>query len=133
MMYGNLNQKKRKMMTTINHRIKFLRKNIRRNFIHLFNLYLITFLLGTIIFVFCKKEENLKVESIKTNNGWGYAILNNDKIIIKQTIVPAVSQHKCFQSEKEALAVGQLVVHKLKSDLAPTITKRDLVSLKIKI
>jgi uncharacterized protein YehS (DUF1456 family) len=133
MMYGNLNQKKRKMMTTINHRIKFLRKNIRRNFIHLFNLYLITFLLGTIIFVFCKKEENLKVESIKTNNGWGYAILNNDKIIIKQTIVPAVSQHKSFQSEKEALAVGQLVVHKLKSDLAPTITKRDLVSLKIKI
>jgi hypothetical protein len=120
-------------MTTINTKIKFLRKNIRRNLIHLFNLYLIIFILGTIIFVFCKKEDNLKVVSIKIKNGWGYTIQKNDKIFIRQTIVPAVSSHKCFQSEKEALAVGQLVVQKLKSNLAPTITKGDLVSLKIKM
>jgi hypothetical protein len=132
-MYGNLSQLKNKTMTTINTKIKFLRKNIRRNLIHLFNLYLIIFILGTIIFVFCKKEDNLKVVSIKIKNGWGYTILSNNKIIIKQTIVPAVSQYKCFQSEKEALAVGQLVAQKLKSNLAPTITKGDLVSLKIKM
>jgi hypothetical protein len=132
-MYGNLNQKKRKMMTTINRNIKLFRKKFRRSFIHLFNLYLIIFLLGTIIFVFCKKEDNLKVESIKTPNGWGYTILKNDKIIIKQTIVPVVSQHKSFQTKKEALAVGQLVLQKLNSNLSPTITKKDLVSLKIKM
>jgi len=132
-MYGNLNQKKRKMTTTINRNIKLFRKKFRRSFIHLFNLYLIIFLLGTIIFVFCKKEDNLKVESIKTPNGWGYTILKNDKIIIKQTIVPVVSQHKSFQTKKEALAVGKLVLQKLNSNLSPTITKKDLVSLKIKM
>jgi hypothetical protein len=120
-------------MTTINSKIKFFRTKIRKNFSFIFNLYLITFLLGTIIFVFCKKEENLKVKSIKVNNGWGYTISNDDKIIIKQTIVPVVSRCESFQTENEALAVGQLVMNKLESNLAPTITKNDLILLKIKM
>lgn len=132
-MYGNLSQLKNKTMTTINSKIKFFRVKIRKNFSFIFNLYLITFLLGTIIFVFCKKEENLKVKSIKVNSGWGYTISNNDKIIIKQTIVPVVSQYKSFQTENEALSVGELVMNKLESNLAPTITKKDLILLKIKM
>ena len=132
-MYGNLSQLKNKTMTTIKSKIRFFRTQIRKNFSSIFNLYLITFLLGTIIFVFCKKEENLKVKSIKVNSGWGYTISNNDKIIIKQTIVPVVSQYKSFQTENEALSVGQLVMNKLESNLAPTITKNDLILLKIKI
>lgn len=131
-MYGNLSQLKNKTMTTINSKIKFFRVKIRKNFSYIFNLYLITFFLGTIIFVFCKKEENLKVKSIKVNSGWGYTITNNDKIIIKQTIVPVVSQYKSFQTENEALSVGQLVMNKLESNLPPTVTKKDLILLKIK-
>lgn len=120
-------------MTTINTKAKFFRKKIRKNFNPLFNIYLIIFLTGTFIFVFRKKEDNFKVESIKIINGWGYTISNNNKLIIKQTIIPVVSQQKSFQTEKEALAVGHLVIHKLESNLSPTITKKDLISLKIKI
>ena len=131
-MYGNLSQLKNKTMTTINSKIKFFRIKIRKNFSFIFNLYLITFLLGTIIFVFCKKEGNLKLKSIKVNSGWGYTISNNDKIIIKQTIVPVVSRCESFHTENEALSVGQLVMNKLDSNLPPTVTKKDLILLKIK-
>jgi hypothetical protein len=73
------------------------------------------------------------VQSIKIANGWGYSISNNRKTIIKQTIIPVISECKSFKTEKEALAVGQLVLKKLNSNLSPTITKNDLILLKIKI
>ncbi|WP_232735223.1 DUF4907 domain-containing protein [Flavobacterium sp. 5] len=66
-------------------------------------------------------------------NGWGYQITNHDKIIIKQTIIPVISNSKGFKTEKEALIVGQLVLKKLNSNNSPTITKNELILLKIKM
>ena len=96
-------------------------------------MYLIIFLIGLLIIVFYQKEQNLKVQSIRVADGWGYSIANNDKIIIKQTIIPVISNSKSFKTEKDALAVGQLVLQKLSSDNSPTITKNDLILLKIKM
>lgn len=73
------------------------------------------------------------MQSIKTTNGWGYAITNNNKTIIKQTIIPVIGESKSFKTEQEALAVGQLVLEKLNSNNSPTITKNDLILLKIKM
>ncbi len=89
-------------------------------------------MIGLIIFVTYHTEENLKTEAIKTNNGWGYTITNNDKIIIKQTIIPVISNSKSFETKEDALAVGELVMQKLNADSSPTITKNDLILLKIK-
>jgi hypothetical protein len=86
-----------------------------------------------VLFIFCRKEQDLKIQSLKTINGWGYVIKNNDKIIIKQSIIPVISESKSFKTEKEALAVGQLVIQKLNSNNSPTITKNDLILLKIKM
>jgi hypothetical protein len=86
-----------------------------------------------LLFIFCQKEENLKVQSIKVNDGWGYCISNKKKIIIKQTFIPVISEYKSFQTQKEALTVGQLVLKKLETNLSPTITKNDLILLKIRI
>jgi hypothetical protein len=82
--------------------------------------------------IFCQKEKKLNVHSIKVNNGWGYAITNNNRLIIKQMIIPVISEHKSFQTEQEAMAVGQLVTEKLDANLSPTITEKDLILLKIK-
>jgi hypothetical protein len=90
-------------------------------------------LIGLLIFIFCQKEESLKVEPIKVNSGWGYSIKNNNKIIIKQTVIPVISECKSFQTEKEAMAVGQLVIKKLNANKSPTITKNELILLKIKM
>ncbi len=100
---------------------------------YILNLSLIIFIIGLLLFIFCRQEQELNIKSIKTINGWGYIITNDNKPIIKQTIIPVISESKSFKTEKEALAVGQLVLEKLNADNSPTITKNDLILLKIKM
>lgn len=85
------------------------------------------------LFISCNKNENLNVRLLKTTTGWGYYITNNDKIIIKQTVIPVISKNKSFETKQDALKVGNLVLQKLKDDLSPTVTKKDLFLLAIKI
>jgi hypothetical protein len=132
-MYGNSNQMTHKMTMTTSPENRFFWKQFQKNLSYILNLCIITFLLGLLIFIFCQKKENLKVQSLKVNDGWGYSISNNKKIIIKQTVIPVISEYKSFKTEKEALTVGQLVLKKLETNLSPTITKNDLILLKIRI
>lgn len=110
---------------------KFFWKKNQKNFSYLLNLCLIAFVIGLLTITFCQEKQDLKLQSIKINNGWGYVITNSGKIIIRQSVIPVISKSKNFNTEKEALAVGQLVLKKLKSDNSPTITKNDLILLKI--
>lgn len=84
-------------------------------------------------FIACAKSEPLKTESFKTAFGWGYTITYKNKIIIKQSIIPAISAAKSFSTERDALKVGNLVVNKLNKNISPTVTKNDLILLKIKL
>ncbi len=122
-----------KMTMIINTSNKFFWKKPQRNLSYILNLSLIIFIIGLVLFIFCRKEQDLKIQSIKTANGWGYVIKNYNKTIIKQTIIPVISEFKSFKTEKEAMAVGQLVLQKLNSNNSPTITKNDLILLKIKM
>ena len=85
-----------------------------------------------ILFFACSKKDELNLESIKTPTGWGYVIKNNDRIIIKQSIIPVIPSQKSFETEQQALKVGNLVLQKLKDKTSPTITKKDLILLSIK-
>jgi hypothetical protein len=120
-------------MTTINQKDKFFWTKIQKNFQYFLNLLTIIISIGLLIFIFSQKEGGFQVQSIKTNNGWGYAITKDKRIIIKQTIIPVISQRKSFATEKEALQIGNLVLHKLENNISPTITKKDLLLLEIKI
>lgn len=131
-MYGNLNHWKNKMTMTINSNPKFFRTTIRKNF--LLNTTKKYFLLISFLTFFsCNSPQDFSLESIKTPSGWGYVIKNNDKIIIKQSIIPVIQNIKSFESETEALKVGNLVLDKLKQQTSPTITKKDLILLSIRI
>lgn len=83
--------------------------------------------------VSCTKKEVFKTESFKTNTGWGYSISYKDKIIIKQSIIPVINDNKSFSTEKDALKTAHFVVEKLKQNLSPTVTKNELILLKIKL
>ena len=117
---------------TTNNKNKFFWSRIQKNLPYILNISIIAFSIGILFLIFCQKEKNLNVHSIKVNDGWGYAITNNNQLIIKQTIIPVISERKSFQTEQEAMAVGHLVVQKLDSNLSPTITEKDLILLKIK-
>ena len=112
---------------------KFFREKSQKNLSYILNLSLIIFIIGLLLFIFCRKEQELKIQSIKTITGWGYIITNDNKTIIKQTIIPVISESKSFKTEQEALAVGQLVLKKLNTNNSPTVTKNDLILLKIKM
>ncbi|MBZ4041815.1 DUF4907 domain-containing protein [Flavobacterium hibisci] len=81
----------------------------------------------------CTQKKALHAESIKTASGWGYTISHKDKIIIKQTIIPVISDAKSFNSEDDALKVAGLVIKKLSQNRSPSVTKNDLILLKIKM
>ncbi len=88
-------------------------------------------LLFLVVLISCESKENDTVKSFKVNNGWGYSITMNNKTIIKQTVIPTISNEKSFKSEEDALKVGNLVLGRIKQHLSPTVSKKDLILLKI--
>lgn len=93
----------------------------------------VLFLIFTLLIVSCTKKETLKAESFKTNSGWGYSISYKNKILIKQSIIPVINDNKSFSTEEDALKTAHLVIDKLKHNLSPTVTKNELILLKIKL
>jgi hypothetical protein len=90
------------------------------------------FILLVLQFAACAKKETLKIESFKTQTGWGYSIAHKNKVLIKQSVIPVINDTKSFSSEDDALKVGNLVVKKLNQNISPTVSKNDLILLKIK-
>lgn len=111
------------MTMIINMKKQFFWSKIRKNLLFLFLLLQITA---------CTRNETLKTESFKTTSGWGYSIAYKNKTIIKQSIIPVINDTKSFSTEEDALKVGNLVAEKLKENNSPTVTKNDLILLKIK-
>jgi len=93
--------------------------------------YFIVFVI--LLLASCAKKETLTTASFKTNSGWGYTIAYKEKVLIKQSIIPLISDTKSFETEDDALKVADLVKQKLKQNLSPTVTKNELILLKIKL
>jgi len=68
-----------------------------------------------------------------TTGGWGYHILAGKKVLVKQDIVPAIQTAIPFRSEDDAKKTAQLAVSKLNNRRFPTITRKELDSLKIRV
>ena len=79
-------------------------------------------------------ETEYTLETFQTGeNGWGYKICKDKKLIIKQDIIPAIENHVAFKSEADALKTGNLVIEKLKKNQLPTLSRSNLVELDIEI
>ena len=123
-MPGNLNLLKNKMMMIINTKKQLFWNKIQKNLL---------FFILVLLLTACTRKESFKMETFKTKSGWGYSIASNDRVLIKQSLIPVINETKSFFSESDALKVGTLVVDKLNKDLSPTVTKNDLILLKIKL
>jgi hypothetical protein len=66
-------------------------------------------------------------------NSFGYDILDRNRIIIHQPLVPGLQGNKGFITKEDAAKVARLVIEKInKNIMPPTITQQDFKSLKIK-
>jgi len=66
-------------------------------------------------------------------NSFGYEILIQDKVIIRQLSIPGTPGNKGFDKKEDAEKVAALVIVKMRRGIMPpTIDKKELDSLKVK-
>lgn len=70
-----------------------------------------------------------KYNIFKDQSNFGYVITMNNKIVIKQTHIPAINGVKHFESYKQTEAFASLVVYKLMNKLSPSISKFEVDSI----
>jgi uncharacterized lipoprotein YehR (DUF1307 family) len=81
----------------------------------------------------CSNNQTYKTQTFKTPSGWGYAIEYKGQTIIKQSIIPVINDSKSFAKKEDAQKLAKLVVKKLQQNIPPTVTKNELILLKIKL
>jgi hypothetical protein len=79
-----------------------------------------------------ENSNSYQVKTIRHAQGWGYEIKKGEKTIIKQLTIPSISGKRVFTSEKDAVAVGDLMVKKIENNIfPPSISKKELDSLSV--
>jgi len=91
-------------------------------------------LAGSAVFFFVRRDHPsdkifLEAIPVKTAYGWGYNIMADDKIYIRQDYIPAVPGKQGFKSSRDALLVGNRVIQKITRNELPAITEKDLEEL----
>ncbi len=86
-----------------------------------------------VIFFSRYRERNKTVfiyaEPVQTVYGWGYNIIAEGKVHIKQEYMPAVPGKRGFKSAADAMLVGNLVIKKITENKMPSISVHELDSM----
>jgi hypothetical protein len=84
-------------------------------------------------FEYKKKSDYVyvQVRAVQNANGWGYEILTDGKVYIKQDLIPAIPGRRSFETKEQALAVGNKVLDKLEHKQMPTITLNELKEMNV--
>jgi len=79
--------------------------------------------LAVILVVSCTtKQPMYTVKTFETEQGWGYSIFENEKLVIRQAYVPSIQKQESFKNERDALKIGAFVIEKLKQHKTPSLT-----------
>jgi Domain of unknown function (DUF4907) len=76
---------------------------------------------------------NYQESIFPSHNGWGYEIANSHRVIIRQEFIQSIPGQMPFASKRDAKKTADLVIRKLEEGKLPTISKRELELLKVKI
>jgi hypothetical protein len=88
----------------------------------------------TIYFFEYKKKSDyvfVQVRATQNTDGWGYEILTDGKVYIKQDFIPAIPGRHSFETKEQALQVGNKVLDKIKHKQTPVITFAELKQMNI--
>ncbi|WP_116786903.1 DUF4907 domain-containing protein [Flavobacterium psychrotrophum] len=98
-----------------------------------FKLYFICFLAAA-FFSGCGTgtEPHLQGNVYPVGAGFGYTISAGKKLLIKQTVIPAINGNHVFCDTADAQKICDLVLQKLQAHKSPYVSKEELTALKIK-
>lgn len=86
-----------------------------------------------IVLFYPKKNDRVTIEVFEVSGGYGYLIKNQDKVLIRQDVIPAIQARSPFCSYDDAGAVADLVRRKMLKRESPAITKEELKALHVQI
>ncbi len=99
-------------------------KNIK--LIAAFILILIVSIASVSLYRSYRKSHGVYVETIKQENGWGYKIYVQGKLMVNQYVMPAIPGNKAFPCEEAARKTADLVVEKVGRREMPTVTPQEV-------
>jgi hypothetical protein len=67
-------------------------------------------------------KKNISAKIFSGSNGWGYDILVDNKLFIRQESIPSLPGKKGFASKQQAEQTAQLIINKMKGGQFPTVT-----------
>jgi predicted signal transduction protein with EAL and GGDEF domain len=73
----------------------------------------------------------VQVRATQNAGGWGYEILTDGKVYIKQDFIPAIPGRHSFETKEQALLVGNKVLDKIEHKQMPVITFAELKQMNI--
>ncbi|MEO1652904.1 MAG: DUF4907 domain-containing protein [Bacteroidota bacterium] len=75
-------------------------------------------------------ESSFRINTFQDENGWGYDIIREGKILIHQPHRPGLPGREGFDSEEKARKTAELVRHKLENNIMPpSVTTAELDSI----
>ena len=79
--------------------------------------------LSVAVLVINKKESpQLTSHVFHGISGWGYEILVNDKLFIRQESIPVIRGDRGFLKKEQAEKTAELIINKMKGGQPPTVT-----------
>ncbi|MCU0446626.1 MAG: DUF4907 domain-containing protein [Microscillaceae bacterium] len=78
------------------------------------------------------KNAQFSVETFPSENGFGYDIKIDGKLMIHQANIPAVAGNQAFKTKEKALKTAELMIKKLQENqMPPSITREELEKLDV--
>lgn len=87
---------------------------------------LLTTVTALLIMFFILRRDNTRLESFRSDSGWGYSVTVHGKPVIYQPFIPAIEGNKPFKSRRDALRAGRIVIRKMRDGVEPSITTEEL-------
>jgi hypothetical protein len=81
------------------------------------------------VLTYTKRGHSYELDLYKSEQGWGYDILKNNKIYIHQPYMPAVEGQDPFKDKQSARKTGLLVIKKIRSHKSPAVTREEIKSI----
>ena len=76
-----------------------------------------------------QKRKSITSKVFVSLSGWGYDILVNDTLFIRQESVPVLAGKRGFPKKEQAEQAAQLIINKMKRGQLPTITTFEMEQL----
>jgi len=82
--------------------------------------------MAALLFLIFTDRDNVQTKAFKVEDGWGYSISVDGKVVINQPMIPGVEGNRPFETKRDALKVGRIVKKKILNDVEPSVTIEEL-------